>query len=437
MMFALDLKMGKGGLPDRWLDYKPVNRAIFRFIPFKVPLKRTICCSLPPDQQFDWPRLISDLERKELQLGLVIDLCNTNRYYDPVDIEKASSNKILHFKIYCQGHDQTPSDEDFYNFATQVKEFLRHSSDNLYIGVHCTHGVNRTGFLICKFLILFEGWEPAVAVKSFTTARGHEFDKKFYVKHLLKLMPDRREDPPRYSPARSTSAVSKLHQHKFFSDSESDDNACQGGHQSQSVIERRSVQYEDCRRYGSEGGYRGEGSVQGRQQSSAYSRNDDRPEFSRYPNVNRGRDLSPETRRTSHESQMPSRKRSGDRGVMNYDKNESYVPSRKESSIDYARAPARNSRDKRSSPHFIQRDREPGLYGKGRFSSRHEDLNIPPINDFPPGRGEEKDRRMNRGGGGRRLSPRDHQEEHFKKRRSTRSPRRDQFFDRTSNQGNH
>lgn len=33
------------------------------------------------------------------------------------------------------------------------------------IGVHCTHGLNRTGYLICRYLIDVDGMEPAAAVQ--------------------------------------------------------------------------------------------------------------------------------------------------------------------------------------------------------------------------------------------------------------------------------
>ena len=37
-------------------------------------------------------------------------------------------------------------------------------SDGL-IGVHCTHGVNRTGYLICRYLIDKLHWEPENAIR--------------------------------------------------------------------------------------------------------------------------------------------------------------------------------------------------------------------------------------------------------------------------------
>lgn len=39
----------------------------------------------------------------------------------------------------------------------------------LYVGgivaVHCTHGVNRTGYLICRYLIDVLGWSPDRAIE--------------------------------------------------------------------------------------------------------------------------------------------------------------------------------------------------------------------------------------------------------------------------------
>ena len=32
------------------------------------------------------------------------------------------------------------------------------------IGVHCTHGVNRTGYLICRYLIEKMDWDPQKAI---------------------------------------------------------------------------------------------------------------------------------------------------------------------------------------------------------------------------------------------------------------------------------
>ena len=44
----------------------------------------------------------------------------------------------------------------------KLKEYFN-ISDAL-IGVHCTHGVNRTGYLICRYLIEKLDWDPQKAI---------------------------------------------------------------------------------------------------------------------------------------------------------------------------------------------------------------------------------------------------------------------------------
>ena len=48
------------------------------------------------------------------------------------------------------------------NVNVKLKEYFN-ISDAL-IGVHCTHGVNRTGYLICRYLIEKLDWDPQKAI---------------------------------------------------------------------------------------------------------------------------------------------------------------------------------------------------------------------------------------------------------------------------------
>nr|XP_023402982.1 uncharacterized protein LOC111750363 [Loxodonta africana] len=52
------------------------------------------------------------------------------------------------------------------------------------IGVHCTNGINRTGYLICRYLIDVEGWDPDTAIQAFGEARGHQIVGCVYLKDL-------------------------------------------------------------------------------------------------------------------------------------------------------------------------------------------------------------------------------------------------------------
>ena len=40
------------------------------------------------------------------------------------------------------------------------------------IGVHCLYGLNRTGYMICRYLIEMKGWAPKDAIDAFEDARG-------------------------------------------------------------------------------------------------------------------------------------------------------------------------------------------------------------------------------------------------------------------------
>lgn len=49
------------------------------------------------------------------------------------------------------------------------------------VGVHCTHGFNRTGFLICTYLIETFDWSPEAAVAEFARARPPGIYKEEYI----------------------------------------------------------------------------------------------------------------------------------------------------------------------------------------------------------------------------------------------------------------
>lgn len=175
--------MGRSkSIPDRWLDYSEVGGVVpgTRFIAFKVPLRESICSRMPASKRFT-PH---DLLQRIQGLGLVIDLTCTNRYYDP---DSLVNRGILHAKIMCVGQ-QIPSDGVVSEFFRAVDAFLSDPvNSGKLIGVHCTHGVNRTGYLVCKYMIQKLGVAPATAIEQFQNARGHKFDRDEYVSDLQRV----------------------------------------------------------------------------------------------------------------------------------------------------------------------------------------------------------------------------------------------------------
>ncbi|KAM4724809.1 RNA/RNP complex-1-interacting phosphatase-like isoform 1-T2 [Anableps anableps] len=172
----------KKGIPDRWLDYCPVGQRIpgTRFIAFKVPLKPSLNCQVPPSHSFGLLDLLDLVGRQNHELGLIIDLTFTTKYYAVTDVPQSCS----YIKIFTEGH-RVPSDEAILSFKRAVRQFLKENqNNNKLIGVHCTHGLNRTGYLICRYLIDVDGLDPAAALQLFNTSRGHCIERKNYLRDL-------------------------------------------------------------------------------------------------------------------------------------------------------------------------------------------------------------------------------------------------------------
>lgn len=172
----------KSSIPDRWLKYKAVGKRIrgTRFIAFKVPLKQALNSQLSYSEVFGHWELLDELKKQQQELGLIIDLTFTTRYYNLHDLPQS----LTFTKIFTAGH-EIPSDETILSFKRAVRRFLRDNDDNdKLIGVHCTHGLNRTGYLICRYLIDVDGMEPKEAVRLFNVARGHNIERQNYLKDL-------------------------------------------------------------------------------------------------------------------------------------------------------------------------------------------------------------------------------------------------------------
>ncbi|XP_047378888.1 RNA/RNP complex-1-interacting phosphatase isoform X3 [Sciurus carolinensis] len=130
----------KGGnrIPERWKDYLPVGQRMpgTRFIAFKVPLQKDLPETIP------------------------------------------------YLKIFTVGH-QVPDNNTIFKFKSAVSGFLKENKDNdKLIGVHCTHGLNRTGYLICRYLIDVEGMRPDDAIELFNRCRGHCIERQNYIEDL-------------------------------------------------------------------------------------------------------------------------------------------------------------------------------------------------------------------------------------------------------------
>ncbi|XP_036742409.2 uncharacterized protein LOC118912915 [Manis pentadactyla] len=178
----------KNSIPNGWRTVTPIGHPLpgTRFIAFKVPLKGAINQRLTPTQKFTPKDLISAVKALNVELGLIIDLTYTTRYYEVKDLPKS----IHYKKLYTVGL-EVPNNATILQFKKWVRKFLWENAKNdKLIGVHCTNGINRTGYLICRYLIDVEGWDPDTAIQAFGEARGHRIDGFVYLKDL-KTQPTR------------------------------------------------------------------------------------------------------------------------------------------------------------------------------------------------------------------------------------------------------
>ncbi|XP_042291840.1 RNA/RNP complex-1-interacting phosphatase-like [Thunnus albacares] len=175
-------KKKKNGVPDRWLDYCPVGRRIpgTRFIAFKVPLKPSLNSRVAESDSFSLWELLDSVQSQNQELGLIIDLTFTTKYYQLSDVPQT----CCYVKILTEGR-RVPPDAAILSFKQVVTHFLNENRDNdKLIGVHCTHGLNRTGYLVCRYLIDVDGLEPEAAVELFNACRGHRIERQNYLLDL-------------------------------------------------------------------------------------------------------------------------------------------------------------------------------------------------------------------------------------------------------------
>lgn len=96
-----------------------------------------------------------------------IDLTNTKRFYDKQEIERYGCKYL---KLQCRGHGETPSVEQTQFFIKIVHNFIVHCPLEV-VAVHCTHGFNRTGFLITSYLVTKMDMDINMAMLVFAKAR--------------------------------------------------------------------------------------------------------------------------------------------------------------------------------------------------------------------------------------------------------------------------
>ena len=177
------------GVPEGWIGCPNFGRRFGHCMPCKVPLGDKWGSVLTPEQRFTPAMAVQQIAAQGKRVGLVIDLTRTNRYYDPIEFEQIG---VPHIKIPCHGRDGPPEPEVRGSERGALSDILStppgpchdtcvHADSTVrgdgtlrrqmvnefcyrafrfemtkvdaasVILVHCTHGFNRTGAMICHY----------------------------------------------------------------------------------------------------------------------------------------------------------------------------------------------------------------------------------------------------------------------------------------------
>ncbi|KAL3717058.1 hypothetical protein ACJRO7_008610 [Eucalyptus globulus] len=136
-------------VPHGWLDCPAYGQEIFCLVPSKTPLGDGF--DIPPGKRYSFKQVLHQQRVLGRKIGLVIDLTNSTRYYSPADLKK---DGIKYVKIRCVGRLEVPEPAAVNEFVFEVIQFLsRQKHSKKFIFVHCTHGHNRTGYMIINYLM--------------------------------------------------------------------------------------------------------------------------------------------------------------------------------------------------------------------------------------------------------------------------------------------
>jgi len=162
-----------GKLPKNWVNCPVTGQTLIDdfLLPVKCPLHDNFTAKVKQAGESLWR--LEELfqlahDKFDKKIGLIIDLTDTNRYYNPTEAE---SKGVEHRKLPLNLHrpDGLPF-KQIHAIVAQIETF-RENHPNAVVAVHCTHGFNRTGLLIVSYLVRVASSNLIDALKTFEKSR--------------------------------------------------------------------------------------------------------------------------------------------------------------------------------------------------------------------------------------------------------------------------
>lgn len=105
---------GGGRIPDGWRECSKGGAAIHGLAAVKTPLSEAFDCKLPPEERWTPADCLSACGGS--RVGMLIDLTNTRRYYDPARLPSG----VRYLKVATEGH-ALPSDESIQRVRREAR----------------------------------------------------------------------------------------------------------------------------------------------------------------------------------------------------------------------------------------------------------------------------------------------------------------------------
>ena len=233
------------GLPSGWLECpkygEPIQCGPFvRIVPCKVPLdSMRFAGSIPSGCEHSPEGLVAEQRGLGRRVDAIIDLTNTTRYYDRIAVQQRASLHCI--KVPCKGRGAAPepravneffehifkyteilgmehtaamqAQEVEWQMAVRKWEEVQRSAEQAgtvsaaarpeqpkpppppvgHVLVHCTHGFNRTGYMIVNTVLrMSTNTKVSDVVRAFARARSPGIYKPEYIDELYRTLHERR-----------------------------------------------------------------------------------------------------------------------------------------------------------------------------------------------------------------------------------------------------
>ncbi|KAH0793244.1 mRNA-capping enzyme [Histomonas meleagridis] len=170
-------------VPKRWILCPNHGELVpdTRFVPLKTPLGKNFTDSLFPDHRFTPQMFIEEENNLGRNVIAIFSFANSNARYELSELEELGVQQIW---IKCG--QSAPTDQHFNDFRNSLNK-LQFNSDSDVVGIHCTHGYNRTGFIIVRYLVEEAGYDLIEALNIFKQSRPPGIYKPDYIQKLFEI----------------------------------------------------------------------------------------------------------------------------------------------------------------------------------------------------------------------------------------------------------